>query len=373
MRQRDETRGAATEARSSVEAEQEPLLALGATLALGAVLALLSTTLVSVGIGRLAEEFSAPLSTVQWVSTAYLLALAVSIPAAGWAMDRFGEKRLWQVSLVVYLVGCGAAALARTVDVLIAARVVQGVGAAMFEPIMLTMLARAAGPRRVTRVMSLVQIPITMAPVFGPVVGGVLLNALDWQWLFWLNVPVGVLCALLAQRLLPQDPPRASRSAARLDVTGLALLPAGLAALMLGLSQAAGTGTGDGGGAPARDLLVPVSLLAGTLLFVGYVVHALRTRKAPLIDLRLFGAGPALSAGFTSVAPQSAGRASSVLIAAIQLGGSVGTALLAVVLQRQLAHTPTAAVAYAATFWWTLALCALGAVTALFLPRSERS
>ncbi|MBL1097852.1 DHA2 family efflux MFS transporter permease subunit [Streptomyces coffeae] len=458
------------------------LFALGSTLSLGAVLALLSTTLVSVGMGVLAQEFSAGLPTVQWVSTANLLALAVTIPVAGWAMDRFGEKSLWQASLAVYLVGCVAAGLAPTVGVLITARVVQGIGAAMFEPIMLAMLARAAGPGRVTRVMSLVQIPITMAPVFGPVVGGALLDQFDWRWLFWCNVPAGLLCAALAHRLLPRDAPRASSRDRSLDVAGLVLLSGGLAALMLGLSQAASTGEGAAGrtASTAAHLVVPLSLACGVLLLAAYAVHALRTRKVPLLDLRLFAAGrfpvcvlaaflfgasvygamfllplffqqagefdawtsglllapqglgtvlvlpvvgrltarfgpravvfsgmavaglgtvsytwcdaredlpllvvtllirgvglgvtlaPALATGFAGVAPESVGRASSIMIAAIQLGGSVGTALLAVVLQQQLSVHPTVDDAFGFAFWWTLGLCALGTVTALFLPR----
>ncbi|MFC8717833.1 MDR family MFS transporter [Kitasatospora sp. NPDC057198] len=469
------------------------LLALGATLALGAVLALLSTTIVAVGMGRLSEEFSSPLSTVQWVSTGYLLALAVAIPAAGWAMERFGAKTLWQAALAVYTVGCVAAALAPSVGVLIGARVVQGFGAAMFEPIMLTVLATAAGPKRATTVMSMVQIPITLAPVFGPMVGGLLVDHLSWQWLFWFNVPLGLLCAVMAHVVLPADPPRSERAGSRLDVIGLALLPPGLAGLLLGFSRIA-----DSGGTGSAAVLLP--LLIGAVMVAGYAVHALRTTAVPLIDVRLFTTGrfgasvagaflfgasvygamfllplffqqagghsawdsglllapqgvgtvlvlpmvgrltarfgprtvvlagmvvsvlgtfaytqadpgqdttllvvsllvrgiglgatlaPALAAGFGAVTPENTGRAAAALIAAIQLGGSAGTALLAVVVQRQIADrlgagggnasaatSPDLAApltaAFGTTFWWTLGICALGAVAALFLPGPER-
>lgn len=143
----------------TADTSEPGLLALGATLSLGSVIALLSTTVVAVGMDRLSEAFSSSLATVQWVSTGYLLALAVAIPVAGWAMDRFGPKALWQAALAVYLVGCVAAALAPSIGVLIASRVIQGFGAAMFEPILLTLLTKAAGPKRATTVMSLVQTP----------------------------------------------------------------------------------------------------------------------------------------------------------------------------------------------------------------------
>lgn len=467
------------------------LFALGSTLALGAVLALLSTTIVSVGMGTLAGVFSVPLSTVQWISTAYLLALAVAIPVTGWAMDRFGERTLWQIALVVYLLGCVLAAVSTTPGLLIGSRVVQGIGAAMFEPIMLTVLARAAGPKRATTVLSLIQIPITLAPVFGPMVGGVLLDNLDWRWLFWFNVPLGLLCMVLAQRVMAADPPRSQRPSSRLDLTGVALLPAALAGLLLGFSQLSGSGD---------DTVAVVSFTAGAVLLAAYVWHALRTSGVPLIDVRLFRRGrfaaaalgaflfggsvygamfllplffqqaggfgdwtsglllapqgvgtvlilplvgklvarfgprtvvlggmllsavatlgytmldprddtallvvcllvrgvglgttlaPALSTGFGSITPEETGRASSALIASIQLGGSVGTALLAVVLQQQLrahlgASGTTASVktsphltgplvdAFGTAFWVAIGLCLLGAVVALFLPGPAR-
>ncbi|MEY9892855.1 EmrB/QacA subfamily drug resistance transporter [Catenulispora sp. MAP5-51] len=260
------------------------LFILGTTLAVGAVLALLSTTIVAVGMDRLSAVFSTSISAVQWVSTGYLLALAVTIPVAGWAMERFGAKAMWQSALAVYVAGCVMSALAPSIGVLIGSRVVQGVGAAMFEPIMLTLLATAAGPKRATTVMSLVQIPITLAPVFGPMVGGLLVDHLSWHWLFWFNVPIGVVCAVMAHKVLPADPPRSQRAASKLDATGLALLPLGLAALLLGFSQIA-----DSGGVGSVGVWLP--LVLGAVLVAGYVVHALRTSIVPLIDVRLFLTG----------------------------------------------------------------------------------
>jgi EmrB/QacA subfamily drug resistance transporter len=442
------------------------LPALGGVLGFGAFLALLNSTVVVVGIDRLSTALAAPLSQVQWVSTAYLLALAVAIPVAGWGTDRFGGKSLWLAALGVYLAGNVLATVADSITLLVTARVVQGFGAGMLEPIMLAMLTTAAGPRRVTRVLSLIQIPITLAPALGPLVGGLIIDQLSWRWLFGMNLPLGLLALLLSVRVLPGDRPDADP--ARLDLRGLLLLSPGLAALLYGLTRA-----GEGGAAGTVAIIAPV--LGGMALLAGYMAHALRLGPGALIDIRLFtgakftasgliaclfgasvygmmfllplfvqeandapawaaglqlapqgigtilvlpsvatlsarfgaratvvagmslaalstlpftldglatglltasllvrGAGlgavlgPALAAAYGSIRPDATARASSALVVLIQLGGAAGTALLAVVLQRQ--PPDAGAAAFGNTFWWALAICVLGALLALRLP-----
>lgn len=248
---------------------------------LGGALGILNSTMVAVGIRDLAEDFEASLGTVGWVSTGFLLAVTVTIPVTGWAGEAFGGKRMWLAGLGVFLVGSLGCGLAWDIESLIAFRVLQGIGAGILDPLVLTLLARAAGPRRAGRVMGLMAAVLSLGPVLGPVLGGVVLQGFGWRWMFLLCVPLGALAVLLAVRVMPADPPVERRT--RLDVLGVALLGPGFAGLLLVLSQAA-----DGADLVSYPVLVP--LVAGAALLTGYVIHALRG-EAPLVDVRLFARG----------------------------------------------------------------------------------
>ncbi|MGI5274537.1 DHA2 family efflux MFS transporter permease subunit [Nonomuraea sp. CA-218870] len=245
---------------------------------LGGMLGILNSTMVAVGIDALAAAFGTSLSAIGWVSTGFLLAVTAAIPVTSWAVDRFGARRLWLFGLLVFLAGSLGAGLAWDTGSLIAFRAVQGLGAGVLDPLVLTLLARAAGPHRAGRVMGLMGVVLSLGPVLGPLAGGALLQAFSWQWMFLLNVPVGVVAYLLALRVIPADDPPAGRRA-RLDVTGVALLAPGFAALMLALSQAA-----EQVAFGVWQVLLP--LAAGVALLGGYGLHA--RRGEPLIDPRLF-------------------------------------------------------------------------------------
>ncbi|MFC6085844.1 DHA2 family efflux MFS transporter permease subunit [Sphaerisporangium aureirubrum] len=267
------------------------LLTLIGVMVLGGMMSYLDATIVNVGISTLGGEFDATLSTIEWVTTGYLLAVALAIPLAGWATLRFGAKRMWLIGLTVFLVGSTLSAFAWNAGSLIAFRVLQGFGGGMVDPIMLTVVAGAAGPRRVARVMGLVSVPITLGPVVGPVVGGLILENLSWQWMFLVNIPFALAAIVLAIVVLPADPPGGGRSAP-IDWLGVCLLSPGFAALVYALSRAGADGFGSGG--------VIAGLAAGVLLLAGYVIHALRTARTPLLDLRLFRS-KGFSAGVTTM------------------------------------------------------------------------
>lgn len=244
---------------------------------LGGMLGILNSTMVAVGIDTLAAAFGTSLSAAGWASTGFLLAVTAAIPVTSWAVDRFGARRLWLSGLLVFLAGSLGAGSAWDAGSLVGFRVVQGLGAGVLDPLVLVLLARAAGPRRAGRVMGLMGVVLSLGPVLGPLAGGALLEAFSWRWMFLLNVPVGVVAYVLALRVVPDDPPDGRR--ARLDVIGLALLAPGFAALVLALSQAA-----EQAAFGAWPVLVP--LAAGVALLAGYGLHA--RRGEPLIDPRLF-------------------------------------------------------------------------------------
>jgi MFS family permease len=178
---------------------------------LGGALGILNSTMVAVGIDRLASEFDASLSTVGWVSTGFLLAVTVTIPVTAWAGDSFGGKRMWLAGLGVFLLGSLGCGLAWDAGSLIVFRVLQGVGAGILDPLVLTLLARAAGPARAGRVMGLMAAVLSLGPVLGPVVGGVVLQGMGWRWMFLLSVPIGVVALVLARRVMPATSPRRGR------------------------------------------------------------------------------------------------------------------------------------------------------------------
>jgi len=253
-------------------------LKLAVILLIGAMAVMFDTTIVNVAIDTLSRELSASVSTTQWVISAYVLALAMVVPVSGWAMDRFGAKQTWMGALALFTVGSILSSLAWNIEVLIAFRVVQGVGGGLMLPVLQTLLVNAAGERNLGRMMALVSVPALLGPILGPVVGGLILSQLSWHWIFWVNIPVCVVALVLAWRGLA---PTAPKKSSNLDVVGLALLSPGLAAMIYGLSQA-----GSHGGFDDSAVLVPVCV--GAVLLGAFVFHALGTTRPPLLDLRLF-------------------------------------------------------------------------------------
>jgi EmrB/QacA subfamily drug resistance transporter len=252
------------------------VLKLALILVLGAMAPLLDSTIVSVAVHTLGTELHAPVSTVQWVSTAYLLALAMAVPITGWASARFGAKRMWLVALTLFLIGSVLCGLAWDIGSLIAFRVVQGIGGGLMLPILQTLLLRAANGRRIGRLMAVITLPAMIGPILGPVVGGLLLGHLDWRWIFGVNIPVCAVAIVLAWRGL--EPDQGSAKSA-LDIKGLLLISPALAGIIYGLTQVGDHGFGQ------AAVLAP--LVAGVVLLATFVVRALRVRQ-PLIDVRLF-------------------------------------------------------------------------------------
>ncbi|MFE1321801.1 DHA2 family efflux MFS transporter permease subunit [Kitasatospora phosalacinea] len=268
----DEDAGAAP------EALPRSLLVLGAAVSLGVVMSTLDTTIVSVGLRSMGEELAAPLSTVQWVTTSYLLAFSMVIPLVGWGVSRFGARRMWLSSLTVFVVGSALCGLARSAETLIAFRALQGLGGGMLLPLSQTILARAAGPKLMGRVMGMAAVPGMLSPVFGPLLGGLIVDHLDWSWLFYVNLPLGAVALGLAAKLLPRGEPT---TRAPLDVLSVLLLSPGLAVLTLGFLDA-------GGPSGFSSTRAEAELAVGALMLGAFVLHALRRRNtAPLVDLRL--------------------------------------------------------------------------------------
>jgi EmrB/QacA subfamily drug resistance transporter len=449
---------------------------ISAVVIIGSIMSILDTTIVNVALDTLGHDFHSSISQIQWVITGYMLSLAAVIPITGWAARRYGPKRIYLISLVLFTAGSALCGLATSATELIVFRVLQGIGGGMILPIGQLMMAEAAGPKRMGRVMSMVAVPMMLAPILGPTLGGLIVDNASWRWIFFVNVPIGLIAVVAAIRILPNVEPAPTN---RLDIRGLALMATGLPLLTYGLAEIGSTGSFT-----SSKVIIPGILGIG--LVASFVLHALRV-KHPLLDLRLYrrptfssasfamfclgaalfggmillplywqgirhesvldtglltapqglgmalvmplagkltdryGGGPlalfgvivttvatipfgligahtstvwlsvamairgmgigfafmpAMSAAFASLDRSELSDATPQLNVLQRVGGSIGTAVLAVVLQRALvgAHTVSAqAGAYGTAFWFSAALTALAIGPCIILVRAERA
>lgn len=444
---------------------------------LGSIMSVLDTTIVNVALDTLSKDFHDKIATIQWVVTGYLLSLAAVIPVSGWAARRFGAKNIWLLSIALFTIGSALCGFAHSTTELIAFRVIQGVGGGMILPVGQMMIANTAGPQNMGRVMSIISIPTLLAPILGPVLGGVILQNIGWRWIFFVNVPIGIIAVIAGLRVMRN---MKSTTTERLDYLGLILLALGMPLLTYGLAEIGTVGTFD-----SAKVIGPG--VAGIALIIAFAFHALRLRgRRPLLELRLyrrptfssasiaifclgaamfgsmillplyfqtirhesvidtglltgpqgvgmiimmpfigkltdrygggilalggailttaatvpfaligahtslvglslamvirgvgigFGFMPAMTAAFAALKREELSDATPQLNVLMRVGGSIGTAILAVVLQRaqEGAHTLDAAAgAYGTAFWWTMGLTAAAILPCVVLMRAER-
>ncbi len=449
---------------------------ISAVVVIGSMMSILDTTIVNVALKTLGQELHSSIAQIQWVVTGYMLALAAVIPVSGWAAQRFGAKRVYLISLILFTAGSVLCGISTNTTELVVFRVLQGIGGGMILPLGQMIMADAAGPKRMGRVMSVAAVPVMLAPIVGPTIGGLILQNVSWRWIFFVNVPVGVIAVVSALRILP-----AAKAAIRraLDYRGLALMVTGFPLLTYGLAE-----IGSTGGFSLLKVILPS--LGGLTLIALFAWHALRA-KNPLLNLRLykrptfstasvamfllaaalfggmilmplywqnirhesvidtglllapqglgmamimplagrltdrFGGGPpslfgivlttlatipfglvgahtsvaglsvvlflrgvgigfafmpAMTAAFAALDRSELADATPQLNVLQRVGGSLGTAALAVVLQRALtgAHTlPAAASAYGTAFWAATAMTAAAVIPCVLLLRAERA
>jgi EmrB/QacA subfamily drug resistance transporter len=258
------------------------VLKVAGVVVLGAIMSILDITVVNVALPTFQADFASggeplPYSTVAWTVTAYTLALATVIPLTGWAADRFGTKRLYMTALLLFTAGSVLCAIASTIEALIAFRVIQGLGGGMLMPLGMTIMTKAAGPARMGRLMAILGVPMLLGPIFGPILGGWLIENYSWHWIFLINLPIGAAALVYAWRVLPSDRPEPSES---FDWVGMALMSPGLALFLYGISSIPGEGTFF-----SSKVIIPGTL--GLVMVAGFVVWSFRPAH-PLLDLRLF-------------------------------------------------------------------------------------
>jgi EmrB/QacA subfamily drug resistance transporter len=245
-----------------------------AVVLLGPFMSQMDSTVVNVSLSAIRDDLHSSTESAQWIVSAYLLALALVLPLNGWLVDRLGAKRLYLVCFTFFTLTSMACGVARSMPALIVARVLQGMAGGLLAPLTQLMMARVAG-KQMARALGYAVVPVLVAPILGPVIAGAILKYASWPWLFYVNLPIGVLAVALAVRLLPADRHLLERRP--FDVTGFLLISPGLVALLYGLEQVTrGRGLG--------------LVIVGAGLLIGFVVHERRARS-PLIDLKLFESG----------------------------------------------------------------------------------
>ncbi len=242
-------------------------------LVFGALASQLNSTMINVAIKTLTIDLKTTVSVIQWVITAYILAMGLAVPVSGWAGKRFGGKKVYIFSRIIFMAGSILCSQAWDIGSLIGFRFLQGIGAGLLIPTLQTLLVHISGGRNLGRIMSVISIPALLGPILGPVLGGIIINSLSWHWIFYVNIPISIIAIFLAWWGLPNDEP--SKSKVPLDVIGLLLLSPSFALIIFGISQIS-----------KHDSIVP--LLIGLVLMAAFIIYALRTKTSPLLDLHLF-------------------------------------------------------------------------------------
>ncbi|HLT69723.1 MAG TPA: MDR family MFS transporter [Acidimicrobiales bacterium] len=252
-------------------------LVVAVTFVAAAFMSLLDTTIVTVALPALADDLGVGPGEIDWVVVGYLLSLAVFMPASGWIGDRFGAKRTFLAAVALFTVSSALCGAAGSLEQLVAARVLQGVGGGLLVPVGMAMLFRAFPQAERARASRLLLVPTACAPAIGPILGGVLVDGVGWHWIFLVNVPIGVATVLFGALLLEDG---RSRPVGRFDLAGFVLSGGGLALVLYALDQ----GSSAGWGSPA----VAVTGGAGLVALAALVVVELRADE-PMLDLRLLG------------------------------------------------------------------------------------
>jgi EmrB/QacA subfamily drug resistance transporter len=252
-------------------------VAVGVVFVAAMFMSIMDATIVNVALPTIGRDFKVSATAVDTISIAFLVSLAVFIPASGWLGDRVGGKRVLLTAIVVFTTASALCGLASSLGELVAFRILQGAGGGMLAPVGMAMLYRAFPPAERIRASAILTIPTTLAPALGPVLGGLLVTDLSWRWVFYVNLPIGVAAFAFGAIFLEHS---AQAHPGRFDLAGFLLSGLGLGLLMYGVSEGPDLGW--------RRPEVLATIVAGAVLLTAMVIVELRSR-APMVDLRLLG------------------------------------------------------------------------------------
>ena len=251
--------------------------AVGAVFVAAMFMTILDATIVNVALPTIGRDFGVSATAVDGISIAFLVSLAVTIPASGWLGDRYGGKRVMLAAIALFTAASALCGLASSLGELVAFRILQGAAGGMLVPVGMAMLYRVFPPDERIKAAAILTVPTTFAPALGPVLGGLFVTELSWRWVFYVNLPIGAAAFTFGAIFLHQQ---AQAEPGRFDLAGFVLSGLGLGLLMYGVSEGPDLGW--------HQPRVLATIAAGAVLLAAMVVVELRS-AAPMVDLRLLG------------------------------------------------------------------------------------
>lgn len=254
------------------------LVRIALLLVLGSITPLLDATMVNIALNDLAESFHVSLGTIQWVTSGYILAMAVAVPFTSYFVKKYDGKKIFIIIELIFLVCSLGAGLSQNIGMLIVFRIFQGMSAGMITPLTTTLQVKAAGQANLGRLMAITGTPMILGPIIGPVIGGIIVEYLSWHWIFFINVPIGILVVLTIWKKFPSFP--AENEKARMDWIGVSLLAILSASFIYGISEAS-----------SRGFMNPITvtfICVGIVLTAVYCMYARQKKRNVIIPLTLF-------------------------------------------------------------------------------------
>ncbi|VDG18996.1 MFS transporter [Lactobacillus paracollinoides] [Lactiplantibacillus mudanjiangensis] len=245
----------------------------------GAMAPLLDSTMMNIAINNLVKSFNSSVTTVQWTITCYLLATGVAVPFSSWLLNKFDGKLVFMTGEILFGVGSILSAISPNIQFLIGARLIQGFAGGLIMPLLTTLLVQTAGTAVMGQMMATVGLPMILGPLFGPVIGGVIIKFLSWHWIFWINVPVTLISMFLIIWKMPNYP--AQNKAAKMDFIGILLLIVASSSIIYAIVKAAHS-------ANFTNHTTVTFLIIGAVALILYIIWAAFRREQAVLPLSLF-------------------------------------------------------------------------------------
>ena len=286
-----------------------------AAISLGTLMGTIDISIVNVALPHVQATFGVAVTEAAWITTAYLVAIVMILPLTGWLGASFGRKRVYQTGLIVFTAASFLAGVAPSLPTLIAARALQGLGAGVLGPMEQSILRETFPPRQQGLATGLYGMILLVGPTIGPVLGGWITDSYTWRWIFFINLPVGLLASAMVALIIREAPrPRVPRP--RFDFVGVGLMSAGLSSLVVVLEQGNRWDWFD------SPLVWALTLTAGSSLLL-FVLWELVGTETPAVDLSILG-GRAFAAAWVSVGIVAFGLFSGLVLMSLFLQQTLG-------------------------------------------------